>query len=329
MDIFQFFASSADAAPGKGTGETLMSSPEVYKPLRAVKNWRRLLTDSAQTPFTWNGSEIDSVDQASGEKKDRQNGIEELRRAKFTQNPEAKQALLLTQDAQLWYAPPRAPKVRWVELEALRKELKETEPRKEPEQNQMEPKKDDKSVKKTAKKTKEAKESKAPKLVTEAAENVLSEGVSASASASASSSSASSAPLTPLDTKEPSSGSIRFCPVCRYYLYLDKESEPGEAGLRRLCRNCGYNERDEKGGLISELYIGERATEGYKILLNEFTRADPRLPHIHGTIQCPDPKCKSNQSGQESDIIFMKYDNVNLSYLYICNVCDYKWHSRR
>ena len=133
---------------------------------------------------------------------------------------------------------------------------------------------------------------------------------------------------TPPDmTEERDESAIRFCPVCRYYLYLQVEGE--DQKLLRLCRNCGYREQDEKGGLVMEMMIQERAAEGHKILLNEYTRQDPRLPHIRKTIKCPDPACNSNHGKAESDIIFIKYDAVNMKYLYICDVCGYQWRSGR
>ena len=97
----------------------------------------------------------------------------------------------------------------------------------------------------------------------------------------------------------------------------------------RICRNCGYNVAVEKGGLISETLVQQRSSEGYKILLNEFTRQDPTLPHAK-TIKCPNAACASNGGGAERDVIYIKYDPVNLKYLYICNVegCGESWRSR-
>ena len=71
-----------------------------------------------------------------------------------------------------------------------------------------------------------------------------------------------------------------FCPVCRYYLYLkeeekqeEKKSETKEKVLLRLCRNCGYQEMGT-GGLILEIDLKEKTSEGYKILMNQFTDQD-------------------------------------------------------
>jgi DNA-directed RNA polymerase subunit M/transcription elongation factor TFIIS len=121
-----------------------------------------------------------------------------------------------------------------------------------------------------------------------------------------------------------------FCPTCRYYLYLSQErsgDDEKEDILRRICRNCGYQEEDKKGGLVLEIDLKEKTSEGYKILLNEFTKQDPTLPHVN-TIKCPNLECKSNVGGTERDVIYIKYDAVNLKFLYICNVCDTKWRSK-
>ncbi len=149
---------------------------------------------------------------------------------------------------------------------------------------------------------------------------------------------------------------MNFCPKCENYLYLEEASEEGTtlveailttrnvlAGkltkkyyLNRRCRTCGYNEKDEKGGLVNETIVQERASEGYKILLNEFTRQDPTLPHV-STLPCPNttgdpasgkPICPTNSGNTPRDVIVIKYDAQNMKFLYICNVCGEQWRSR-
>jgi len=140
--------------------------------------------------------------------------------------------------------------------------------------------------------------------------------------------SASASLETPALTSENRQDSgIRFCPVCRYYLYLEVSGE--DQSLHRLCRNCGHREEDTKGGMVMEMMVQERSAEGYKILLNEFTRQDPRLPHIRKNIKCPEPTCDSNHGKKDPDIIYIKYDAVNMLYLYICDICGFQWRSAR
>ena len=87
--IFQIYTSSADAPPGKGVGESLAAGAE-FKELRAVAGWRRILAASDQVV-------------AAG--------------------TPAADILRLTGDAEIWYAKPRAAKVRWTVLEGLRESL--------------------------------------------------------------------------------------------------------------------------------------------------------------------------------------------------------------
>jgi DNA-directed RNA polymerase subunit M/transcription elongation factor TFIIS len=130
-----------------------------------------------------------------------------------------------------------------------------------------------------------------------------------------------------MEAAERQDSAIRFCPTCRYYLYLQVSGE--DQILSRVCRNCGHNEKDEKGGMVMEMMVKERSAEGYKILLNEFTRQDPRLPHIRKNIKCPEPSCDSNHGKADPDIIYIKYDAVNMLYLYICDICGFQWRSGR
>ena len=101
------------------------------------------------------------------------------------------------------------------------------------------------------------------------------------------------------------------------------------ATFSRICHNCGYQENDTEGGLVMETDLQEKTSEGYKILLNEFTKKDQTLPHIT-TVKCPNEACRSNTSGVPRDVIYIKYDAVNLKFLYLCNIegCDAQWRSK-
>ncbi len=76
-----------------------------------------------------------------------------------------------------------------------------------------------------------------------------------------------------------------------------------------------------------ETIVQERSSEGYKVLLNEFTRQDPTLPHVT-TLPCPNKACETHTANKQRDVIIIKYDAQNLKFLYICNVCGDQWRSR-
>ena len=132
---------------------------------------------------------------------------------------------------------------------------------------------------------------------------------------------------------------MQFCPHCRNYLYLNAPEDrarregAGDVGeldadkLMRICRTCGFQEEDKRGGLVLETNLQEKTSESYKILLNEFTTQDPTLPHVD-TIKCPSVSCKSNEDITKRDVIYLKYDPINMKFLYICNVCNTQWKSK-
>jgi DNA-directed RNA polymerase subunit M/transcription elongation factor TFIIS len=132
---------------------------------------------------------------------------------------------------------------------------------------------------------------------------------------------------------------MKWCPTCDNYLY----HRIVEGTLKRSCLKCGHSEDNSDGGLIVEQRIQQRAAEGYKILLNEFTHLDPTLPHVDN-IKCPNEECSSNQDlvsakrsrsqvasvkpASTKDVIYIKYDALNLKFIYICTRCDTRWRSR-
>jgi hypothetical protein len=101
----------------------------------------------------------------------------------------------------------------------------------------------------------------------------------------------------------------------------------GDGKLFWHCLSCGVEEEQVGGCLLMETLVQERSSEGYKILLNEYTRQDPTLPHVK-SIKCPKGDCASNTGGSDRDVIYIKYDPVNMKYMYICNVCGEAWRSR-
>ncbi len=283
VDSFQFYSGSADAAPGKGAGETLVSPPDTFKELRKIPHWRRALAK---------GENLDTI-------------------------------LPLTRSAQLWMIQGKA-KTRREDLEAIRHAAASAaEPiqRAPPTQSEMPPPSTSPKKKKTSKRKGGGDEDNAPAPAAPApaaAEGEVVQGLLPEPPPA-------DVPV-PEDASEQENSVIRFCPTCRYYLYLQVEGE--EQNLFRVCRVCGYKEEDVKGGLVMETTVREHATEGYKILLNEYTRQDPRLPRLK-TIPCPDPACDSNHGKTPSDVIYIKHDAVNMLYMYICDVCGFTWRSAR
>jgi DNA-directed RNA polymerase subunit M/transcription elongation factor TFIIS len=117
---------------------------------------------------------------------------------------------------------------------------------------------------------------------------------------------------------------MKLCQTCQN-MYVMRLQPNGKLFWR--CLSCGVEEEQVGGCLLMETLVKERSSEGYKILLNEFTRQDPTLPHVKN-VKCPKEDCASNTGGADRDTIYIKYDPINMKYLYICNVCGEAWRSR-
>jgi hypothetical protein len=124
----------------------------------------------------------------------------------------------------------------------------------------------------------------------------------------------------------------RFCGVCKNYMKLSNlkiEDERGNETLQtiRICSFCG-NKENEKKGLVMETYLLEQASESLLLQVNEYTKVDPRLPHLT-TLKCPNAECPSRTGQEKSDVVYKRYDGPNMKFLYMCNIpgCGAKWTS--
>jgi DNA-directed RNA polymerase subunit M/transcription elongation factor TFIIS len=113
---------------------------------------------------------------------------------------------------------------------------------------------------------------------------------------------------------------MNFCNKCDnlYYLHFSDEKS-----LYYFCRNCG----DEKNNVIlDDLCISSYKEKKNQVFskINEYTKYDPTLPHSH-TIRCPNQECKSNTGLVESDVIYLRVDDINMKFMYLCVNCDINW----
>ena len=118
---------------------------------------------------------------------------------------------------------------------------------------------------------------------------------------------------------------MHFCSVCQNMYYI-KINDRGE--LAYYCRNCGNDQTDFNGSIVtvSELIVDQQQTQSYAHLINQYTKYDPTLPRTN-TMPCPNSACteKHDKAGTKPEIVYVRYDSVNLKYVYICCDCDTVW----
>lgn len=113
---------------------------------------------------------------------------------------------------------------------------------------------------------------------------------------------------------------MKFCPICENMLYMSVTSD-NPPKLRNYCRNCSYetvinNNNAEK---VSSTNINQDV-ESYKQYMTKNIKYDMTLPRVNN-IKCNNNTCKS----KEQEVIYIKYDQVNMKYLYFCCNCESFW----
>lgn len=138
---------------------------------------------------------------------------------------------------------------------------------------------------------------------------------------------------------------MHFCTVCQnmYYIKLSGENDDK---LIYYCRKCGHTDdtitTNSANICVSRTDI-KSSTSSFEHIINKYTKLDPTLPRIHN-IKCPNIHCRSNRSDSPSgatkeggehkgkvngnpEIIYLRYDDANMKFVYICSQCDTVWKS--
>lgn len=132
---------------------------------------------------------------------------------------------------------------------------------------------------------------------------------------------------------------MHFCSQCQnmYYIRIDSE-DPNK--LIYYCRNCGhednymnvYNECESQQPSESQSCVCVSKTQikkneqSFNHFINKYTKLDPTLPRT-SKIPCPNPECTTNTTSSPREVIFIRYDDVNIKYVYLCSTCDTTWKS--
>ena len=118
---------------------------------------------------------------------------------------------------------------------------------------------------------------------------------------------------------------MHFCSECGNMLYI-KVSTTEEKNLIYYCRKCGNQKVNinEDNICVSKIYLTKKRNK-IDNMVNEFTKLDPTLPRITN-IKCPNDNCETNLEEEVSpEIIYIRYDDINMKFLYLCSSCNHTW----
>ena len=123
---------------------------------------------------------------------------------------------------------------------------------------------------------------------------------------------------------------MHFCKNCNNMYYI-KLSDDDNNKLNYYCRNCGTVDDNilSENICVSKLNINN-SSQKIDLFINKYTKLDPTLPRTK-SIKCPNEKCSSNNNSEDSskkterEILYIRYDDINMKYIYLCCNCDYSW----
>ena len=117
---------------------------------------------------------------------------------------------------------------------------------------------------------------------------------------------------------------MHFCNICSnmYYIRINAD-DPNK--LVYYCRKCGNEDTTlaSENICVSRSQI-KKSEQSFNHIINKYTKFDPTLPRINN-IKCPNSDCVTNKEGKEREIIYIRYDDVNMKYVYLCCDCDTVW----
>tara|TARA_Y100000591_G_C21389525_1_gene477511 strand:- start:53 stop:418 length:366 start_codon:yes stop_codon:yes gene_type:complete len=116
---------------------------------------------------------------------------------------------------------------------------------------------------------------------------------------------------------------MEFCERCDNLYYIHLDNDTGE--LNYKCKKCNLIEPYSNVGGLGKKYLIktniQKQSSSYNHIINQYTHLDCTLPRINH-IKCP--SCNSEKEGSEGEVIFIRYDDINLKYIYLCCNSDCK-----
>ena len=104
---------------------------------------------------------------------------------------------------------------------------------------------------------------------------------------------------------------MHFCKVCKNMYYIRLKGEDSN-NLIYYCRKCG-NEDETLGATLDNICVSKTQVR---------------------KIPCPNAACISNRPDEDKsddtpphEVIYLRYNDAALKFVYICNQCDTIWKS--
>ena len=124
---------------------------------------------------------------------------------------------------------------------------------------------------------------------------------------------------------------MKFCQDCNSLLYT-KHIGDEEKKLSYYCKLCNKetgNTLEESDHVIYQSeYLKDNLTKTNAML--KYAKYDLTLPRLN--IDCQNSVCMESKKGQvksyDDCIIYIRYNNADLSNIYLCPLCNHTWKNK-
>ena len=119
---------------------------------------------------------------------------------------------------------------------------------------------------------------------------------------------------------------MHFCSNCSNMYYIRINSDDPNS-LVYYCRQCGNEDKiiAVDNVCVSRVQL-KKSEQSFNHIINKYTKLDPTLPRLNN-ILCPNPDCPTNTNDVPREIIYIRYDDVNMKYINLCSTCDTVWNT--
>lgn len=123
------------------------------------------------------------------------------------------------------------------------------------------------------------------------------------------------------------SDEINFCDQCHNLTFIHLDEEKNE--LYHACKNCSTTKKfvSNDNCIYSEFF--QEYDKSTFLNTNKYITHDITLPHIKGNnnLRCPNEECITRKGNIKGNFKYIKYDEDNMKYIYICENCGQKWNN--
>ena len=117
---------------------------------------------------------------------------------------------------------------------------------------------------------------------------------------------------------------MKFCELCNNLLYI---SVSENKDLTYYCKNCNNSTviKKEEGSVcvIDDNKIDDFTK--YSQYINKNIKHDATLPRVNNIV-CVNASC-TRKIDRANEVVYVKYDHINMRYLYYCCHCEHFWRN--